>query len=274
MSDDRDPLAADVSAALRRLASAAPQPRPDRLEAVVAGVRQRRQVRAATSTLAAAVVVVAVAVGAHSWHITASDHTVGPVPASSSPDPAPSSPAASALASAPAIASAAPAPSPTNRSASAKGLVVTVTVPTSVTVGEPARAVMTVTNKGSVATHGGAFTLVNAYAENGTQATGTVSDGHSTGCVAVAPGLRCAVATLEPGHSVQFWVAVAADQQATSIEFDIRWQYTGPDGTAVVTPFPRSVKVVPLPSSTPPASEVPVSSESPTVSSSPTASSS
>ncbi len=122
---------------------------------------------------------------------------------------------------------------------------------------------MTVTNKGAVATHGGAFTLVNAYAENGTQATGTVSDGHSSGCVAAAPGLRCAVATLEPGHSVQFWVAVAASGPATAIVFDIRWQYTAPDGATTQTPFPRSVKVVPLPSSQPPSSEVPVSSESP-----------
>jgi hypothetical protein len=131
---------------------------------------------------------------------------------------------------------------------------------------------MTVTNKGAVATHGGAFTLVNAYAENGTQATGTVSDGHSTGCVAAAPGLRCSVATLEPGHSVQFWVAVAASTQATAIVFDIRWQYTGSDGITTQTPFPRSVKVVPLPSSQPPSSEVPVSSELPSGSPSATSS--
>ena len=268
MSNDRDPL---VSDALRRLAAAAPAPRIDRLEAVVAGVRHRRQVRATTSTLAAAAVVVAVAVGAHSWHTTASDQTVGPVPVTSSPGVAPSSPAASPPASASSIASATPAPSATNR-ATSKGLVETVTVPSSVTIGEPARAVMTVTNKGAVATHGGAFTLVNAYAENGTQATGTVSDGHATGCVAAAPGLRCSVATLQPGHSVQFWVSVAASTQATAIVFDIRWQYTGPDGTTTQTPFPRSVKVVPLPSSQPPSSEVPVSSELP--SSSPTASSS
>jgi hypothetical protein len=271
MSDERDPF---ISDALRRLAGAAPQPRPDRLEAVVAGVRQRRQVRAATSTLAAVVLVVAAAAGVHTWHTTASDSTVGPVPATSSPGVAPSSPAASLAASASSVASATPAPSQTGRPTSSKGLVVTVTVPTSVTVNEPARAVMTVTNKGSVATHGGAFTLVNAYAENGTQATGTVSDGHSSGCVAAAPGLRCAVATLQPGHSAQFWVAVAADAQATAIVFDIRWQYTGPDGTAVITPFPRSVKVSPLPSSTPPSSQVPLSSGLPTGSSSPNASSS
>jgi len=260
MSDDRDPV---VSDALRRLASAAPAPRVDRLEAVVAGVRQRRQIRAATSALAAAALVVAAAVGVHSWHTTASDQTVGPVPLTSSPGVAPSSPAASLPASASSIFSATPAPSATTHGTSSKGLVVTVTVPTTVTVGEPARAVMTVTNEGAAATHGGAFTLVNAYAENGTQATGTVSGGHSSGCVPAAPGLRCAVATLQPGHSVQFWIAVAASTQATAIVFDIRWQYTTPDGVTTQTPFPRSVRVVALPSSQPPSSEVPVSSESP-----------
>jgi hypothetical protein len=266
MSDERDPM---VSDALRRLAGAAPQPRADRLEAVVAGVRQRRQVRAASSTLAAAALVVAAAVGVHSWHTTASQTGgPGPVPVTSSPGVAPSSPAASLPASVSSVASATPGPPLTNHPSSSKGLVVTVTVPASVTIGEPARAVMTVTNRGAVATHGGAFTLVNAYAENGTQATGTVSDGHSSGCVAAAPGLRCAVAILEPGHSVQFWVAVAASAQATAIVFDIRWQYTGPDGATTETPFPRSVKVVPLPSSQPPSSEVPVSSELPKVSAS------
>jgi hypothetical protein len=84
--------------------------------------------------------------------------------------------------------------------------------------------------------------------------------------------LRCSVATLEPGHSVQFWVAVAASTQATAIVFDIRWQYTGPDGATTQTPFPRSVKVVPLPSSQPPSSEVPVSSEPPSGSPSATSS--
>jgi hypothetical protein len=273
MSDERDPF---ISDALRRLAGAAPQPRPDRLEAVVAGVRQRRQMRAATSTLAAVVLVVAAAVGVRAWHTTASDSpVVGPAPVAVTPSQsgAPSVPATSPPASASSIASATPAPA-THRSTTSKGLVVTVTVPTSVTVNEPARAVMTVTNKGSVATHGGAFTLVNAYAENGTQATGTVSDGHSSGCVAAAPGLRCAVATLQPGHSAQFWIAVAADQQATAIVFDIRWAFTGPDGITVETPFPRSVNVSPLPSSTPPSSEVPVSSEVPTASGSPSATSS
>ncbi|HEY0870452.1 MAG TPA: hypothetical protein VGD55_08640 [Acidothermaceae bacterium] len=269
MSDNRDPL---VSDALRRLAGAAPAPRIDRLEAVVAGVRHRRQVRATTSTLAAAALVVAAAVGVHSWHTTASDQTVGPVPVTSSPGVAPSSPAASPAASATSILSATPAPSATTRPTSSKGLVETVTVPASVTVGEQARAVMTVINKGAVATHGGAFTLVNAYAENGTQATGTVSGGHSVGCVAAAPGLRCSVATLEPGHSVQFWVSVAASTQATAIVFDIRWQYTGPDGATTQTPFPRSVKVAALPSSQPPSSEVPVSSEVPTGSPSATSS--
>jgi hypothetical protein len=266
MSDERDPL---ISDALRRLASAAPQPRPDRLEAVVAGVRQRRQVRIASSTLAAVALVVAAAVGVHSWHTTASDQSVGnpPVPATSSPAVEPSVPVTSPAASTSSIASAIAAPSPTHPAAGSK-LAVTVTVPKSVTVGEAARAVMTVTNKGSVATHGGAFTLVNAYAENGTQATGTVSDGHSSGCVAAAPGLRCSVATLQPGHSEQFWVAVAADQQATAIVFDIRWDYTGPDGAATETPYPRSVTVAPLPSSEPPSSEVP-SSEVPTPSGSP-----
>ena len=265
MSDERDPL---ISDALRRLASAAPQPRPDRLEAVVAGVRQRRQVRIASSTLAAVVLVVAAAVGVRTWHTTASDQSVThpPVPVTSSPAVSPSVPVTSPPASASSIASAIAAPAPTH--AAASKLVVTVTVPKSVTVGEAARAVMTVTNKGSVATHGGAFTLVNAYAENGTQATGTVSDGHSSGCVAATPGLRCSVATLQPGHSEQFWIAVAADQQATAIEFDIRWDYTGPDGAATETPYPRSVAVVPLPSSEPPSSEVP-SSELPTVSGSP-----
>ncbi|HTC71028.1 MAG TPA: hypothetical protein VK662_15765, partial [Acidothermaceae bacterium] len=220
MSDERDPL---ISDALRRLASAAPLPRPDRLEAVVAGVRQRRQVRIATSTLAAVVLVVAAAVGVRTWHTTASDQTVTrpPVPVTSSPAVSPSVPVTSPAASASSVASAIGAPAPTHSAAASSKLAVTVTVPKSVTVGEAARAVMTVTNKGSVATHGGAFTLVNAYAENGTQATGTVSDGHSSGCNAAAPGLKCSVATLQPGHSEQFWIAVAADQQATAILFDI-----------------------------------------------------
>ena len=64
MNEDHDPLIAD---ALRRLAGAAPQPRADRLQAVVAGVHRRRQVRMTTSALTAAAFVVAAAVGVHVW---------------------------------------------------------------------------------------------------------------------------------------------------------------------------------------------------------------
>ena len=96
MTDDRDPLIAD---ALRRLASAAPQPRADRLQAVVEGVHRRRQLRMTTSALTAAAFVVAAAVGVHIWTTPASDTTTGPGPTlppiSASPDPAVSSAPAS-----------------------------------------------------------------------------------------------------------------------------------------------------------------------------------
>ncbi|HZV25371.1 MAG TPA: hypothetical protein VFG00_03690, partial [Acidothermaceae bacterium] len=199
MSDERDPLIAD---ALRRLAGAAPQPRADRLQAVVEGVHRRRQVRMTTSALTAAAFVVAAAVGVHVWTTTSSDSSVGPgptlPPVSASPDAA----ASSALASLPPVVSASAstvpviAPTPTAKpTTAAKGLVATVTTPASVIDGDPTRVTMTVTNKGSVTTHGGSFTVVHAYAMAAGNETGFQFIGFTTSCTSVGGALVCDVGT-------------------------------------------------------------------------------
>jgi hypothetical protein len=281
MTDERDP---DVADALRRLAGAAPQPRPDRLEAVVAGVHRRRQVRTTASALTAAVFVVAAAVGVHAWTTASdSDSTVGTVPpgpaSSASPDAAASSAVTSQVPVASASASVLPAIAPTPTShpiATAKGLVATVTTPASVVDGEPAKVTMTVTNRGSVTTHGGSFTVVNAYAETGGQLAGFQFSGYTTSCKPVGGALACAAGTLKPGQSAQFWEAITATGPADQILFEVKWT----NNAGVSTTFHRVVAVrAGVPSSelsTPPSSVLPTppSSSLPPVSGSPSASSS
>ena len=276
MNDERDPLVAD---ALRRLAGAAPQPRPDRLQAVVDGVHRRRQVRMTTSALTAAAFVVAAAVGVHVWTTPASDTTIGPNPilpaVSTSPDAAASSaltsqsPVASASASIPVI-----APTPAAKPATPKGLVATVTTPASVIDGDPAKVTMTVTNKGSVTTHGGSFTVVSAYALAAGQGAGFEFSGYTTSCQPVGGGLVCDVGTLKPGQSAQFWQAITATGPADQILFEVKWT----NNVGVSTTFHRVVQLrAGVPSSelsTPPSSGLPTppSSSPPPVSSSPTTS--
>jgi hypothetical protein len=281
MSDERDPLIAD---ALRRLAGAAPQPRADRLQAVVAGVHRRRQVRTTTSALTAAAFVVAAAVGVHVWTTTSSDSTtVGPGPtvpavsASPSPDAAASSaptslsPVASASATPPVI-----APTPAKPIATAKGLVVTVTTPASVIDGDPAQVTMTVTNKGSGTTHGGSFTVVSAYAMAAGNETGFQFIGFTSSCKSVGGALVCDVDTLKPGQSASFWQSIAATGPADQIVFEVKWT----SNTGVSTTYHRTVALrAGVPSSeapTPPSSGLPSApvSSRPPVSSSPTTSSS
>jgi hypothetical protein len=282
MNDERDPLVGD---ALRRLAGAAPQPRPDRLDAVVEGVRRRRQVRTTTSALTAAAFVVAAAVGVHVWSTTASDSTVAPGPTlpavSQSPDAVASSPPTSlspvASASLPVIA---PTPSAAKPTTTAKGLVATVTTPASVIDGDPAKVTMTVTNKGSVTTHGGSFTVVSAYAMAAGNETGFEYSGFTTSCQPVSGGLVCDVGTLKPGQSAQFWQAITATGPADQIVFGVKWT----NNAGVSTTFHRTVQVragvpsseLPTPPSsglpTPPSSSGPASSSSPTTSPRPSSS--
>lgn len=259
MNDERDPYVAD---ALRRLAAAGPQPRPDRLEAVVAGVRRRRQVRTTTSALTAAAFVVAAAVGVHVWSTTASDSTVGPSPTVPAVSTSPDAAASSALVSQPPVASASASvvpvigPTPT-RPATVKGLVATVTTPASVIDGDPAKVTMTVTNKGSSTTHGGSFTVVSAYALAAGQPAGFEFSGYTTSCQPVGGALVCDVGTLKPGQSVQFWQAITATGPADQILFEVKWT----NNAGVSTTFHRVVQVrAGVPSSevsTPPSSELP-----------------
>lgn len=278
MNDEHDPLIAN---ALRRLASAAPEPRADRLQAVVAGVHRRRQVRMTTSALTAAAFVVAAAVGVHVWTTTASDSTVGPNPtvpsASASPDAAASSTPASLSPAASASASTVPVIAPTPKAkptTATKGLVATVTTPASAIDGDPTRVTMTVTNKGSVTTHGGSFTVVNAYAMAAGNETGFQFIGYTTSCKPVGGGLVCDVGTLKPGQSASFWQAIAATGPADQIVFDVKWT----SNTGVSTTFHRVVEQrAGVPSSelpTPPSSGLPSApvSSGPPVSTSPTTS--
>jgi hypothetical protein len=277
MNDERDPLVAD---ALRRLAGAAPQPRPDRLQAVVDGVHRRRQLRMTTSALTAAAFVVAAAVGVHVWTTTASDSTVGPSPTapvvSASPDAAATSAPSSPLPLTSASASEIPviAPTPAAKPSTVKGLVATVTTPASVIDGDPAKVTMTVTNKGTVTTHGGSFTVVGAYALAAGQGAGFEFSGYSASCQSISGGLKCDVGTLKPGQSAQFWQAITSTGPADQILFEVKWT----NNVGVSTTFHRVVRVVAgVPSSevpTPPSSELPTppSSSIPPVSSSPTTS--
>ncbi len=274
MNDENDPLVAD---ALRRLASAAPQPRADRLQAVVAGVRRRRQVRTTTSALTAAAFVVAAAVGVHIWTTPASDTTIGPgpiVPAvSASPNAAASSaltsqlPVTSASASVPVIA---PTP-PTKPTAAPRGLVATVTTPASVVDGDQSKVTMTVTNKSSATTHGGSFSVVNAYAQDAGQPAGFQFSGYTTSCKPTAGALVCDIGTLKPGQSASFWEAITATGPADQIVFDVKWT----NNAGVSSTFHRVVRVIAgVPSSEPPSSGLPTppSSSLPPASSSPTTS--
>ena len=278
MTDERDPLIAD---ALRRLAGAAPQPRPDRLEAVVAGVHRRRQVRTTTSALTAAAFVVAAAVGVHVWTTTASDSTVGPpsptVPAvSASPDAAASSALTSQVPVASGSASTVPviAPTPAAKPSTVKGLVATVTTPASVVDGDQAKVTMTVTNRSSVTTHGGSFTVVTAYALAAGQGAGFEFSGFTSSCKPTAGALVCDVSTLKPGQSASFWEAITATGPADQMVFEAKWT----NNVGVSTTFHRVVRVVAgVPSSelsSPPSSVLPTppSSSLPPVSGSPTTS--
>ncbi len=276
MSDERDPLIAD---ALRRLAGSAPQPRADRLQAVVAGVHRRRQLRMTTSALTAAAFVVVAAVGVHAWTTTSSDSTVGPgvtlPPASASPDAA----ASSALDSLSPVASASASTVAGDRPdadvqahRAAKGLVATVTTPASVIDGDPAQVTMTVTNKGSITTHGGSFSVVNAYAVG--SGAGVQFIGFTPSCKPVGGALVCDVGTLKPGQSASFWQSIAATGPADQIVFDVKWT----NNVGVSSTFHRVVALrAGVPSSelpTPPSSGLPSApvSSRPPVSTSPTTS--
>ena len=278
MSDERDPLIAD---ALRRLAGSAPQPRADRLQAVVAGVHRRRQLRMTTSALTAAAFVVAAAVGVHVWTTTSSDSTVGPPPSFPAVSPSPDAAGSSAPGSLPPVDSASAstvpvtAPSPTAKpTTAAKGLVATVTTPASVIDGDPAKVTMTVTNKGSVTTHGGSFTVVDAYAMAAGNETGFQFIGFTTSCTSVGGALVCDVGTLKPGQSASFWQSIAATGPADQIVFDVKWT----SNTGASTTYHRVVALRPgVPSSelpTPPSSGLPSApvSSGPPVSTSPTTS--
>lgn len=276
MSDERDPLIAD---ALRRLAGAAPQPRADRLQAVVEGVHRRRQVRMTASAVTAAAFVVAAAVGVHVWTTASSDSTVGPPPTlppiSATPDAAASSAATSPAPVTSASASVVPviAPTPAKPTAAAKGLVATVTTPASVIDGDPARVTMTVTNKGSVTTHGGSFTVVNAYALAAGQGTGFESSGFTSSCKPVAGTLVCDVGALKPGQSSSYWEAITATGAADQMVFEVKWT----NNVGVTTTLHRVVRVeAGVPSSEAPSSVLPTppSSSPPPGSGSPSASAS
>ena len=155
-------------------------------------------------------------------------------------------------------------------------LVATVTTPASVIDGDPAKVTMTVTNKGSVTTRGGSFTVVNAYALVAGQGTGFEFSGYPPSCTSVSGGLRCDVGALKPDQSAQFWQAITATGPADQIVFDVKWT----NNAGVSTTFHRVVQVrAGVPSSelsSPPSSELPTppASSLPPVSNSPSASSS
>ena len=166
------------------------------------------------------------------------------------------------------------APTPTAKpTTTAKGLVATVTTPASVIDGDPTRVTMTVTNKGSVTTHGGSFTVVNAYAMAAGNGTGFEFSGYTTSCKSVGGGLVCDVGTLKPGQSASFWQAITATGPADQIVFDVKWT----SNTGASSTFHRVVQQragvpsseVPIPSSGLP---IPPSSSGPAVSGSPASS--
>lgn len=231
------------------------------------GAHRRQQTRITIGTLTAAAFVVAAAVSLTSWHNTAV-HSVGPNPASSSPPSASFLSSPPATTSAPAEASAQPqgqggtaAPTGTTAHSNRSALGVTVTAVTSVTQGDPATVLMTVTNNGSQTSHGGTFVVEKAYAMNKTDAASFQYGAFSPQCHSETQGLTCDVGTLKPGQSTAFSDAITATSTATSIIFDVRWEYSPPTGAAVSTPFHRVVTVIPgVPSSqppTPPSSQVP-----------------
>jgi hypothetical protein len=132
---------------------------------------------------------------------------------------------------------------------------------------------MTVTNKGSVTTHGGSFTVVRAYALAAGQGTGFEDSGFTASCKPIGGALVCDVGTLKPGQSASFSEAITATGPADQILFEVKWT----NNVAVPTTFNRVVRVVAgVPSSSPPSSELPTppSSSIPPGSGSPSASSS
>jgi hypothetical protein len=250
-----DAISAAVSDGLRRLAERAPQPRPDRLAAVVAGARRRRQVHATTSVLTAAAFVVAAAVGVHTWRATSSNSPITPghglVSSATPSGPLGSSPPAAPAASPVTSPSLVPLPQPGAKPPSSThttggGLSVSVTAPASVGDYTPATVVMKVTNKGSVATHGGSFDVLVGFTGDG---GGIQYNGYSSTCQAVAGDVLCTVGTLAPGRSQSFSLSVIP-QKSTTITFGVTWTYAAPGKSAVSTPYNRLVTVTPgLPSS-------------------------
>ncbi len=130
---------------------------------------------------------------------------------------------------------------------------------------------MTVTNKGSVTTRGGSFTVVNAYAMAAGNETGFEFSGYTTSCKSVGGALVCDVGTLKPGQSAQFWQAITATGPADQIVFEVKWT----NNVGASTTFHRAVQLrAGVPSSelsSPPSSELPTppSSSLPPVSGSP-----
>jgi len=130
---------------------------------------------------------------------------------------------------------------------------------------------MTVTNKGSVTTHGGNFTVVNAYAQDAGQLAGFQFSGYTTSCKPTAGALVCDIGTLKPGQSASFWEAITATGPADQIVFDVKWT----NNAGATSTFHRVVRVVVgVPSSEPPSSGLPTppSSSLPPASASPTSS--
>jgi hypothetical protein len=259
MSDDRDPQIHD---ALQRLARSAPAPRPDRLAAVVAGARRRQQARVALSTLTGVAVVAAAALGVHTWRDTAVQQTGPSLGSSQSPSGPAGSPTAATSGSpvqspeSSIQVGAVPAPTSTGVHSAKAGLVVTVTTAASVPQGAPATVVMRVTNKGSVTTHGGAFVVQHAYAADGATTVSSAAGSISSQCRSESQGLTCDVGTLKPGQSRTFSDSISASATATSIVFEVRWEYSPPTGNPVSTGFHRVVKVTAAAASSPVSSPV------------------
>lgn len=131
---------------------------------------------------------------------------------------------------------------------------------------------MTVTNKGSITTHGGSFTVVNAYAVG--NGAGVQFIGFTPSCKPIGGAIVCDVGALKPGQSASFWQSIAATGPADQIVFDVKWT----NNVGVSSTFHRVVQLrAGVPSSelpTPPSSGLPSApvSSRPPVSTSPTTS--
>jgi hypothetical protein len=262
MNDDFD---SEVSDALRRLADSAPQPREDRLEAVVAGVRRRQHRTVGASAVSLVALVAVTTLGVQSWrHATVHN----PAPVSSSVDSVTRGPSSSfgsfpssssrtpssGLSSVTSSAGSGPAPSVaphhTPRASKSGGAgqgelppAFDLQIPQAAAAGQQIQVTVTVRNPGSVP-------LAVAQFGIGSRIPTDTFDAIPSTCAPGAGGAYCPVGPLRAGEKESFsfavtlgWSPDAADQIFANLEYtDSHGQDQSTEASQQITVIESSVE--------------------------------